>query len=211
MIWVSAFCSDEKMNNIIGSVKNKVKQSDFLDTFENCWKYFIGKVICMLKLSTTAKVQKREETDFHFIFPFKFQITLCFSPVGVTLCRRSRQFPALGYCTTINYFHEWPKTTSEIGCGESKMCDALCFARRKQIKKGNEKEIIHNSFIGGRLSWISFRIHGLMVCMLATYPWCQNCREHHPTILWIINCEKFRTNDEKKSACAKCMVNALVS
>ena len=34
---------------------------------------------------------------------------LCFSPVGATLRVRSRKFPALTNCTSIDWFHEWPE------------------------------------------------------------------------------------------------------
>ena len=34
---------------------------------------------------------------------------LCFSPVGSTLRVRSRKFPAVVNCTSIDWFHEWPE------------------------------------------------------------------------------------------------------
>lgn len=34
---------------------------------------------------------------------------LCFSPVGATLRVRSRKFPAVTNCTSIDWFHEWPE------------------------------------------------------------------------------------------------------
>ncbi len=37
------------------------------------------------------------------------QVVLCFSPVGATLRVRSRKFPAIVNCTSINWFHEWPE------------------------------------------------------------------------------------------------------
>lgn len=56
-----------------------------MDTRENCWKFFIDRVRRQLK------------------------IVLCFSPVGSVLRVRSRKFPALVNCTSINWFHEWPQ------------------------------------------------------------------------------------------------------
>lgn len=50
---------------------------------------------------------------FQSNFPFQLQLVLCFSPVGATLRRRSRKFPALVNCTAINYFHEWPISALE--------------------------------------------------------------------------------------------------
>ena len=37
------------------------------------------------------------------------QVVLCFSPVGATLRVRSRKFPAVVNCTSIDWFHEWPE------------------------------------------------------------------------------------------------------
>lgn len=38
-----------------------------------------------------------------------FEVVLCFSPVGSTLRIRSRKFPAITNCTSIDWFHEWPE------------------------------------------------------------------------------------------------------
>ncbi|CAH8640372.1 unnamed protein product [Heterobilharzia americana] len=37
------------------------------------------------------------------------KVVLCFSPVGSTLRVRARKFPAIVNCTSIDWFHEWPK------------------------------------------------------------------------------------------------------
>ena len=63
----------------------KVKGAGLVDSRENCWKFFIDRVRRQLK------------------------IVLCFSPVGSTLRVRSRKFPAIINCTSINWFHEWPQ------------------------------------------------------------------------------------------------------
>lgn len=63
----------------------KVKGAGLPDTREVCWKFFIDRVRKQLK------------------------VVLCFSPVGSTLRVRSRKFPALINCTSINWFHEWPQ------------------------------------------------------------------------------------------------------
>lgn len=60
-----------------------------LDTKENCWKFFIDRVQRYLKC------------------------VLCFSPVGATLRKRARQFPALVNCTSINWFQDWPQDALE--------------------------------------------------------------------------------------------------
>ncbi|XP_050527559.1 dynein beta chain, ciliary isoform X2 [Daktulosphaira vitifoliae] len=76
---------DDEIENIIAGVRNEVKGAGILDTRENCWKFFIDRVRRQLK------------------------IVLCFSPVGSVLRVRSRKFPALINCTSINWFHEWPQ------------------------------------------------------------------------------------------------------
>lgn len=99
---------DDEVENIIAGVRNEVKfiylnkfltialirviifvmqvkGSGQLDTRENCWRFFIERVRRQLK------------------------VVLCFSPVGTTLRVRSRKFPAIINCTSINWFHEWPQ------------------------------------------------------------------------------------------------------
>lgn len=75
---------DEDIEAIINGVRNEVKATGEQDTRENCWKFFIERVRRMLK------------------------VVLCFSPVGSTLRVRSRKFPAITNCTSIDWFHEWP-------------------------------------------------------------------------------------------------------
>ena len=77
--------SDEQSEDIITSVRNEVKTLGIADTRENCWRFFIDKVRRLLK------------------------VVLCFSPVGSTLRVRSRKFPAIINCTSIDWFHEWPE------------------------------------------------------------------------------------------------------
>ncbi|XP_037954213.1 dynein beta chain, ciliary [Teleopsis dalmanni] len=80
---------DDEIENIVNAVRNEVKQLGIYDSRENCWKYFIEKVRGLLK------------------------VVLCFSPVGTTLRVRARKFPSLVNCTTIDWFHEWPKNALE--------------------------------------------------------------------------------------------------
>ena len=82
---IPSLFADEQVEEIIGAVRNEVKSMGIDDTRENIWKYFIDKVRRLLK------------------------IILCFSPVGSTLRVRSRKFPAIINCTSINWFHEWPE------------------------------------------------------------------------------------------------------
>lgn len=82
------FAPDE-VATIVDGIRNEAKQSGIIDSKENCWKFFINKVRRMLK------------------------VVLCFSPVGSTLRVRSRKFPAIVNCTTIDWFHEWPRSALE--------------------------------------------------------------------------------------------------
>lgn len=77
--------ADDEIENIINGVRNEVKGLGLQDTRENCWQFFIERVRRMLK------------------------VVLCFSPVGNTLRVRSRKFPAVTNCTSIDWFHEWPE------------------------------------------------------------------------------------------------------
>lgn len=81
--------SDDETEIITNAVRNEVKQLGTVDTKANCWKHFVDKVRRLLK------------------------IVLCFSPVGSTLRRRARKFPALVNCTAIDWFHEWPRSALE--------------------------------------------------------------------------------------------------
>lgn len=72
-----------------------------VDSRENCWNFFIDRVRKQLK------------------------IVLCFSPVGATLRVRSRKFPAIINCTSINWFHEWPQ--------EALVSVALSFLRDSKV------------------------------------------------------------------------------
>nr|XP_061808009.1 dynein axonemal heavy chain 9-like isoform X2 [Nerophis lumbriciformis] len=80
---------DDEVENIISSVRPEVRSSGLMDTRENCWKFFIDRVRRQLK------------------------VALCFSPVGSKLRVRSRKFPAVVNCTSIDWFHEWPQAALE--------------------------------------------------------------------------------------------------
>ncbi|KAL4716976.1 hypothetical protein ACJJTC_012787 [Scirpophaga incertulas] len=82
---VADLFSDDEIENILAGVKNEAKGAGLPETREVCWKFFIDRVRKQLK------------------------VVLCFSPVGSTLRIRSRKFPALINCTSINWFHEWPQ------------------------------------------------------------------------------------------------------
>ncbi|XP_067623613.1 dynein beta chain, ciliary [Eurosta solidaginis] len=81
--------NEDQLEIIVNGIRNEVKQSGTLDTKENCWRFFIGKIKRLLK------------------------VVLCFSPVGQTLRVRARKFPAILSRTSIDWFHEWPKLALE--------------------------------------------------------------------------------------------------
>ncbi|XP_050446950.1 dynein beta chain, ciliary-like [Cataglyphis hispanica] len=81
--------ADDEVENVINAVRNEVKQTGIIDTRENCWKFFIDRVRRQLRC------------------------VLCFSPVGATLRKRARQFPAIVNCTAIDWFQDWPQTALE--------------------------------------------------------------------------------------------------
>ncbi|XP_074102149.1 dynein beta chain, ciliary [Cotesia typhae] len=95
---------DDEVDRIINTVRNEVKLTGLMDTKENCWKFFIDRVRKQLKC------------------------VLCFSPVGITLRKRARQFPALVNCTSINWFQDWP-----LNALESVSIRFIAFTRYKQL------------------------------------------------------------------------------
>ncbi|EFN63906.1 Dynein beta chain, ciliary [Camponotus floridanus] len=86
---ITDLLTDEEVDNVINAVRNEVKQTGIIDTKENCWKFFIERVRRQLRC------------------------VLCFSPVGATLRKRARQFPAIVNCTAIDWFQDWPQTALE--------------------------------------------------------------------------------------------------
>nr|SYZ35238.1 PtDNAH9b [Paramecium tetraurelia] len=76
--------SDEK-EVLINQIRPKVKADGRPDTRDSCWGWFIDKV----------------RQNLH--------MTLCFSPVGESLRKRARQFPALVNSTVIDWFQPWPQ------------------------------------------------------------------------------------------------------
>ncbi|XP_028280327.1 dynein heavy chain 11, axonemal isoform X1 [Parambassis ranga] len=75
--------SDEEIEDIVSGVRAEVRGLGLLDNRENCWRFFTDRVRLQLK------------------------VALCLSPVGSTLRVRTRQFPAIVNCTTIDWFHPW--------------------------------------------------------------------------------------------------------
>ncbi len=81
---VSDLFTEDDKQNIINSIRPKVKAMGKPDSSDECWNQFILNV----------------KKNLH--------ITLCFSPVGDNLRTRARRFPALVNSTTIDWFQAWP-------------------------------------------------------------------------------------------------------
>lgn len=78
------FPADELIN-LCGSLRSEARQAGIVDTQTNLFNFFIDRVRRNLK------------------------VILCFSPVGNTLRKRCRMFPGIVNCTSIDWFHDWPK------------------------------------------------------------------------------------------------------
>ena len=75
----------EEYDNIFTSLRNVAKAEGVPDNRESMMNFFINRV----------------RANLHVI--------LCFSPVGDSFRQRSRKFPAIINCTSIDWFQEWPK------------------------------------------------------------------------------------------------------
>jgi len=78
------FAPDE-LDTIMGKIRGEAKSMGVLDAPEHLMNFFINKV----------------RKNLH--------MCLCFSPVGDAFRFRARQFPGLINCTTIDWFHAWPR------------------------------------------------------------------------------------------------------
>jgi len=73
------------MDGILGKVRAEAKSAGFLDTPDQLFEFFLDKVRKNLHLA------------------------LCFSPVGDAFRFRARKFPGIINCTSMDWFHEWPR------------------------------------------------------------------------------------------------------
>jgi len=76
--------SDDK-DNIINAIRPEVKAAGLMDSRDNCWNFFIDRV----------------RKNLH--------VVMCMSPVGDAMRNRCRKFPALTSCSSIDWFHAWPR------------------------------------------------------------------------------------------------------
>lgn len=111
---------DDQIEEIIVTMRNQMKGLGIDDSRENCWKFFIEKVRKHLK------------------------VVLCFSPVGSTLRIRSRKFPAITNCTSINWFHEWPEEALK-SVAKRFLADIDLLSAPLQVSIGEFMAYVHKS------------------------------------------------------------------
>jgi dynein heavy chain len=86
---VSGLFAKDEVDAIIGDMRGVAKKEapkGFVDSADNLWKYFL----------------QRARAKLH--------VVLCMSPVGVLLSTRTRKFPGLINCTTVDWFLPWPES-----------------------------------------------------------------------------------------------------
>lgn len=69
---------------------------------------------------------------------YNLHLVLCCSPVGSTLRQRSRKFPTLVNCCTIDWFHPWEKSAL-VSVAIKFLCKVRTCANLK--KKNKNKKI----------------------------------------------------------------------
>ena len=83
--YVPDLYAKDEIDGVLGKIRNEAKSAGFMDTPDQLFEFFLDKI----------------KKNLH--------LALCFSPVGDTLRIRARKFPGLINCTSIDWFHEWPK------------------------------------------------------------------------------------------------------
>jgi dynein heavy chain len=83
--WVPELFPAEELDGILGKVRGEAKAAGYLDTPDQLFEFFLNKV----------------QSNLH--------LGLCFSPVGDAFRFRARMFPGVINCTSLDWFHEWPR------------------------------------------------------------------------------------------------------
>lgn len=78
------FLKDD-LDGLLGKIRAEAKGAGYQDSPDQLFDFFLDKV----------------RKNFH--------LCLCFSPVGDAFRIRARMFPAVINCTSMDYFHEWPR------------------------------------------------------------------------------------------------------
>ena len=124
---VSGLFAKDEMDSIIGDIRGPAKKENkgFIDTADNLWRYF----------------QERARNYLH--------IVLCMSPVGEKLSSRSRKFPGLINCTTVDWFLPWPaaglRSVSESFISNFEMASSAEVKQGLMNHMGNVHKIVQDA------------------------------------------------------------------
>lgn len=83
--WIPELFAKDELDGILGKVRAEAKQAGYLDTPDQLFEFFLSKARKNLHLA------------------------LCFSPVGDAFRFRARKFPGIINCTSMDWFHDWPR------------------------------------------------------------------------------------------------------
>ena len=83
--WVTGLFEKDEMENIYSGVRSEAKAAGVMDAPDALTDFFIQRILQNL------------------------HVVLCFSPVGQTFRVRARRFPGLINCTSVDWFHAWPR------------------------------------------------------------------------------------------------------
>jgi len=83
--WIPELFPKDELDALLGKVRSEAKSAGYLDTPDQLFEYFLDKVRKNLHLG------------------------LCFSPVTDAFRFRARMFPGVINCTSMDWFHEWPR------------------------------------------------------------------------------------------------------
>jgi len=83
--WIPELFPKDELDGLLGKVRAEAKGAGYQDTPDQLFEFFLDKVRKNLHLA------------------------LCFSPVGDAFRFRARMFPGVINCTSMDWFHEWPR------------------------------------------------------------------------------------------------------
>ncbi|CAB1116950.1 unnamed protein product [Ectocarpus sp. CCAP 1310/34] len=83
--WISDLFPKDEREGLVGALRNEAKAAGIPDTPEAGLEFLISRI----------------KSNLH--------VALCFSPVGDIFRIRARRFPGLINCTSVDFFHPWPR------------------------------------------------------------------------------------------------------
>lgn len=83
--WIPELFVKDELDAVLGKVRAEAKSAGYQDTPDQLFDFFLDK---------TRK---------------NLHICLCFSPVGDAFRIRARMFPGVINCTSMDWFHDWPR------------------------------------------------------------------------------------------------------